>query len=149
MRDRWTWPALSMYVAGGTEGGISSTGRTRQDPKGEWQLPVKSMARWARLEIRAAVASGVLFSAGGKVYVSYEGDLYPFLEILRGPTGDRRSYGGTAAAPGGRHGRPSLLSLRPIKAVGRLNAINSRVVTSCRHDGRTTGLVASEKARLH
>jgi hypothetical protein len=47
-------------------------------------------------EAGAAVASGALLSAPGKVYVSYQGDLYPF-KGKRQLTAD--GYGGTGAVP--------------------------------------------------
>ena len=44
----------------------------------------------------AAIASGVLLSAPGTVYVSYAGELYPFKTTAQL---DRDGYGGTAAVP--------------------------------------------------
>ncbi|HTT91594.1 MAG TPA: hypothetical protein VMF65_18715, partial [Acidimicrobiales bacterium] len=47
-------------------------------------------------ETSASIASGVLLSAPGNVYVSYQGDLYPFKAMAQLAAD---GYGGTAAVP--------------------------------------------------
>jgi hypothetical protein len=87
--------AGAFYVfAAGKADGISTPGELVRIRKADAATVVHGPVGSA--ETRVAIASGVLFSAGAKVYVSYEGDLYPFETRAQLATD---GYGGTAAVP--------------------------------------------------
>ena len=85
--------AFYVFAAGRAEG-ISTPGELVRIRKADAATVVHGPVGSA--EPRVAIASGVLFSALGKVYVSYEGDLYPFETKAQLATD---GYGGTAAVP--------------------------------------------------
>ncbi len=83
------------YVfAGGRAFKISGSSELGAVQKGDKAKVVSGTVSSAK--INAGIASGVELSAPGKVYVSYQGDLYPFKSVtqLRDD-----GYGGTAAVP--------------------------------------------------
>ena len=87
--------AGTFYVlAGGKADGISTPGELVRIRKADAATVVHGPVGSA--QTRAGVASGVLFSARGKVYVSFDGDLYPFETKAQLATD---GYGGTAAVP--------------------------------------------------
>jgi hypothetical protein len=87
-------PRAFYVFAGGNADGVSTPGELVRIRKADAARLVHGPVSSA--ETRAAIASGVLFSAEGKVYVSYEGELYPFKNKTQLAAD---GYGGTAAVP--------------------------------------------------
>ena len=120
--------AGTFYVfAAGRADGISTPGELVRIRKADAATVVHGPVGSA--QTRAAIASGVLFSARGKVYVSYEGDLYPFETKAQLATD---GYGGTAAVPVA--GTGALTVVPPARNYSDFKTINSRS-SRCGHDG--------------